>query len=97
MAWPPVQSGAVGREHDAYWHQVEAIEYLDGQLGALFRALPDNTVVVVCGDHGECFGEDGYWGHGVHHAKVYEVPLGIFRLDGRPIEEEAARAEMPPR
>ncbi len=97
MAWPPVQSGAVGREHDAYWHQVEAIEYLDGQLEALFRALPGNTVVVVCGDHGECFGEDGYWGHGVHHAKVYEVPLGIFRLDGRPIEEDAARAEMPPR
>jgi len=86
MSWPPLESGLVGREHEAYWHHVEAIEFLDRQLGRLFAALPVNTIVMVCGDHGECFGEDGYWGHGVNHPKVFEVPLGIFRLDHQPIE-----------
>ena len=37
MSWPPVESGPVGRDHDAYWHQVEALEFLDGQLGRLFQ------------------------------------------------------------
>ena len=89
MPWPPVESGPVGRDHDAYWHQVQAIEFLDGELERLFAALPQNTVVVICGDHGECLGEDGYWGHGIGHPKVFEVPLAIFRLDRRPIEEPA--------
>ena len=33
MSWPPIEAGPVGREHDAYWHQVEAMEYLDGEIG----------------------------------------------------------------
>jgi membrane-anchored protein YejM (alkaline phosphatase superfamily) len=87
MSWPPSESGPVGRDHEAYWHQVESIEFLDRQLGRLFTALPANTVAILCGDHGECFGEDGYWGHGVNHPKVFEVPLSIFRLDRQPIED----------
>jgi arylsulfatase A-like enzyme len=51
----------------------------------LFDALPGDTVVVLTADHGDCFGEDGYWGHGVHHPLVYEVPLAIFRLDRQPL------------
>jgi membrane-anchored protein YejM (alkaline phosphatase superfamily) len=86
MTWPPEQApGPVGRDNEAYWHQVAAVEYIDSRLPRLFGALPADTIVVVCGDHGECFGEDGYWGHGVNHPKVLEVPLAIFRLDGRSI------------
>jgi glucan phosphoethanolaminetransferase (alkaline phosphatase superfamily) len=30
----------------------------------------------VTADHGELFGEQGYFGHGpIHHDKVYEVPF----------------------
>jgi membrane-anchored protein YejM (alkaline phosphatase superfamily) len=83
MTWPPVQTGRVGRECPAFEHQVAAAEFLDRQLGVLLSALPPQTIVVVCADHGECFGEDGYWGHGVDHPKVHEVPLAIFALDGR--------------
>ena len=45
-------------------------------FGKLFDAVPANTYITVTADHGELFGEDGYFGHGpIHHDKVYEVPL----------------------
>jgi hypothetical protein len=87
MSWPPQQApGPVGRDNEAYAHQIEAAEFLDSRLPRLFAGVPADTIVVVCADHGECFGEDGYWGHGINHPKVLEVPLAIFRLDGRPID-----------
>jgi hypothetical protein len=85
MTWPPRQHGPVGRASEAFGHQVEAAEFLDRQLPRLFSGLPGDTVVIVCADHGECFGEDGCWGHGFNHPKVLEVPLAIFRLDGSPL------------
>ena len=34
------------------------------------------TVVIVTSDHGELFGEDGYFGHRpIAHEKVLEVPF----------------------
>lgn len=85
MEWPPREDGKVGRDSEPYWHQVEALEFLDGKLERLFEAIPGETIVIVCGDHGEAFGEDGYWGHAVNHPKVHEVPLAILRLDGAPL------------
>ncbi len=87
MRWPPVEAGPVGAETCAFRCQVAAAEFLDSRLPALFDALPGDTVVILTADHGECFGEDGYLGHGVHHPLVYEVPLSIFRLDRRPLPE----------
>lgn len=56
--------------------QVQALDYLDGVFGKLFEILPRDTWVVVTSDHGELFGEDGYFGHGpVAHEKVFEVPF----------------------
>ena len=56
--------------------QVEMAAYCDSVLGGLFKVLPEDTWVVVTADHGECFGEDGHFGHGpVMHRKVFEVPL----------------------
>lgn len=83
MQWPPEERGEVGRACAAFEHQKRAAEFLDSRLPRLFSNLPEETIVVICGDHGECFGEDGYWGHGVNHPMVEEVPLAIFRLDGR--------------
>ena len=40
------------------------------------RCCPPNTWLVVTADHGELFGEEGYFGHGpVKHEKVLEVPF----------------------
>jgi hypothetical protein len=56
--------------------QVQALEYLDAVFAELFRRLPRNTWVVVTSDHGELFGEGGYFGHGpINHEKVLEVPF----------------------
>jgi membrane-anchored protein YejM (alkaline phosphatase superfamily) len=87
IRWPPREVGPVGRANEAFEHQKLAAEFLDGRLPRLFSGIPDNTVVVLCADHGECFGEDGYWGHGFNHPQVLEVPLAIFRLDGLPVGE----------
>lgn len=84
MRWPPSQgAGPIGRDNPAFAHQVEAAEFLDSRLPRLFSTLPQDTIVILCGDHGDCFGEDGYWGHGFNHPAVLEVPLAIFRLDGQ--------------
>jgi arylsulfatase A-like enzyme len=56
--------------------QVEAVRYLDGVIERLFNTVPSNTWIVVTSDHGELFGEDGYFGHGpIAHDKVLEVPF----------------------
>jgi arylsulfatase A-like enzyme len=56
--------------------QIEAARYLDGVMGRLFDLVPSNTWIVVTSDHGELFGEDGFFGHGpVAHEKVLEVPF----------------------
>ena len=64
--------------------QVKACEFLDAKIGEIvshLRALERGTIVVICGDHGECFGEDGMHGHGFYHPKVMEVPLGVFEIN----------------
>ena len=56
--------------------QVETVRYLDGVFEKLYDMVPDNTWIIVTSDHGELFGEGGYFGHGpIQHDKVYEVPF----------------------
>lgn len=60
--------------------QVEAVRYLDRVIEELFDLVPQNTYITITSDHGELFGEDGYFGHGpIQHEKVLEVPF----LEGR--------------
>jgi Sulfatase len=56
--------------------QIRAARYIDSVLAALFDRVPARTWVVVTSDHGELFGEAGYFGHGpINHEKVLEVPF----------------------
>jgi hypothetical protein len=56
--------------------QVRAVGYLDKVVEELFDVVPKNTYITITSDHGELFGEDGYFGHGpIHHEKVWEVPF----------------------
>ena len=58
--------------------QAACLEFVDARLAPLLRAFSGSSTV-VCADHGDCWGEDGLWEHGIHHEKVLEVPL-LFRL-----------------
>jgi membrane-anchored protein YejM (alkaline phosphatase superfamily) len=58
--------------------QTSALEWVDRTLAPLLKAFSDSTVI-ACADHGDCWGEDGLWEHGISHPKVLEVPL-LFRI-----------------
>ncbi len=56
--------------------QIQAVRYLDGVVEELFDLVPKNTYITITSDHGELFGEEGYFGHGpIQHDKVFEVPF----------------------
>lgn len=56
--------------------QIESVRYLDGVIEELIDTVPPNTYLTITSDHGELFGEDGYFGHGpILHDKVFEVPF----------------------
>ena len=56
--------------------QIDAVRYLDRVVEELFDTVPKNTYITITADHGELFGEDGYFGHGpIQHDKVFEVPF----------------------
>jgi len=58
--------------------QVEAIEFVDEEIGPLLEELED-TVTIITSDHGACFGEGGVCGHGIGGEdavlKQLKVPL----------------------
>jgi hypothetical protein len=56
--------------------QIATVHYLDKVFEELFDIVPKNTYITVTADHGELFGEEGYFGHGpINHEKVWEVPF----------------------
>lgn len=84
--WPQYPNPCVpfGKENDAVEcrrRQLACLEYVDEQLGPLLSQFEDASVV-ACADHGDAWGEDGLWEHGIHHRTVLEVPL-LYRLQGR--------------
>ncbi|MFE3865488.1 STM4013/SEN3800 family hydrolase [Streptomyces goshikiensis] len=56
--------------------QIAALAYTDAELGRLLGALADagQWLVVICADHGDAYGDDGYHGHGNAHPSVTSVP-----------------------
>lgn len=56
--------------------QVSAVRFLDSAMEELFDTVPPDTYITITSDHGELFGEEGYFGHGpIQHPKVFEVPF----------------------
>jgi hypothetical protein len=61
---------------DLHNQQIRCVEYVDQVLGELIAKAPTGTHFIITADHGECFGESGYFGHGpIVHEKVLEVPF----------------------
>jgi len=56
--------------------QINTVKYLDKVVEELFDVVPKNTYITITADHGELFGEEGYFGHGpIYHEKVWQVPF----------------------
>lgn len=74
--FPPVErEGEIAR-----WLYDRGVESLDRDLGRFFDDLKraglwEESLVVVTGDHGEAFGEHGYFLHTTAHEETLRVPL----------------------
>jgi hypothetical protein len=68
--------------HDSPTTQVAALAYVDKHLGTLFEAVQKRaaTITIICSDHGEAYGEEGFRGHRLAHSVVWTVPYTQFIL-----------------
>lgn len=88
-AWERWPSPCVpfGGEHcsaaESAFRQRACLEWVDRQLSPLLDRFSDGTVL-VCADHGDCWGEDGLWEHGISHPATLTVPL-LLRVRGEPV------------
>lgn len=64
--------------------QLACLEWVDVRLGPLIERFRDANTI-ICADHGDAWGEDGLWEHGIHHPTVLEVPL-VHRLQNSAVE-----------
>lgn len=63
--------------------QTKCLEFIDDKIGSLLEQFSESSIL-ICSDHGDCWGEDGLWEHGIFHEKTFEVPL-IIRLNSKPV------------
>lgn len=62
--------------------QAVALAYADAHLGRLVRVMRRRAplLCIVCSDHGTAYGDDGYRGHRLAHASVWDVPYAEMLL-----------------
>jgi arylsulfatase A-like enzyme len=72
-----------GQRMDDWGSQMASLAFADAHLGTLLNALPSlgDWLVILCADHGDAFGEDGYTGHGIAHPTVFTVPYAEKLVD----------------
>lgn len=58
-----------------FYAQQQCLIYLDKLIEEFFDNLNIRSEFIICGDHGECMGENDLWGHGFYHEKIMEVPI----------------------
>jgi len=75
------------RSEECRQRQRLCCEYADRQLAPLIARFRDATIL-LCADHGDCWGEDGLWEHGFSHPMTLTVPL-LIRYRGQPVDQLA--------
>lgn len=68
--------------------QRACLEWADGQIESLLKSFSAGTVL-ICADHGDCWGEEGLWEHGISHPATLTVPL-LLRVRGNPISSSSS-------
>lgn len=80
---PCIPFGTANRAADCRSRQQACVEYADALLAPLLAAFGAGTIL-ACADHGDAWGEDGLWEHGISHPTTLEVPL-LLRVRGEPV------------
>ena len=91
-AWSPADNPcvpfqSVDRAADCRLRQTACLEFVDRMLGDLLTMF-SHASTLICADHGDCWGEDGVWEHGISHEMTLTVPL-LLRVLGQAIEQES--------
>ncbi|MCX4584697.1 sulfatase-like hydrolase/transferase [Streptomyces sp. NBC_01481] len=68
------------QSQDSWRSQSAALAYADEHLGRLVNELSGKGrwLIIMCADHGDAFGEDGYHGRGITHPVVMNVPFAAM-------------------
>lgn len=86
---PCIPFQSINRAEHCRQRQRDCLAWVDKQLAPLLERFMLGTVV-ICADHGDCWGEDGLWEHGIAHPQTLTVPL-LLRLRGQPVCREKPR------
>jgi len=65
---------AYGNFERCFKAQRRCLVFLDNMIAHLLDEV-SNVDIIICSDHGDCFGENGLWGHSFFHEKIIEVPI----------------------
>ena len=76
----PFQQPSHERRRTCRRRQRACVEHVDSLLASLLEDFLSATIVLTA-DHGDCWGEDGLWEHGISHRRTLEVPL-LMRVRG---------------
>ncbi|MFE9661799.1 STM4013/SEN3800 family hydrolase [Streptomyces sp. NPDC005955] len=70
----------IGHSTDSVRSQIAALAYADTHLGRLINTLTRERkwLIIMCADHGDAFGESGYWGRGIVRPEVTNVPFAAW-------------------
>ncbi len=68
-----------GKGDNTYTHAA-ALQYVDARIETLIDAFRkrSNTFVILCSDHGTCYGEDGKFFHSFNHEITNTIPYMDF-------------------
>jgi hypothetical protein len=80
---PCVPFQTIDRSDECRRRQRACLEFVDRAIAPLVDRFRHATIV-ICGDHGDCWGEDGLWEHGFSHPKTLAVPL-VVRVRGEAV------------
>ncbi|MGV9251444.1 STM4013/SEN3800 family hydrolase [Streptomyces sp. NPDC003697] len=60
--------------------QAAALAHADEHLGRLLDGLAQHGrwLVIMCADHGDAYGDDGFHGRGIAHPAVFDVPFAAW-------------------
>ncbi|MFE6485422.1 STM4013/SEN3800 family hydrolase [Streptomyces sp. NPDC057757] len=68
------------QSNDTTASQAAALAYTDPHIGRLLDAMTSKgqCLVIMCADHGDAYGDDGYHGRGIAHPAVLNVPYAAW-------------------